>query len=181
MRTDPIVIRTKRLILRPFREDDWSAVHEYAVDPEISRYQDWGPNGVEDTKSFVQKCMNAQETGYYFSITLPEEDRHIGGCRLALSTKKRSEASIGYTISRAYWCNGYATEAAEALLRFAFEDLSLHRVTADCDSTNVGSWRVMEKIGMLLVSTDLNAKFFKGYWRDWLEYAITEQQWRSRF
>jgi ribosomal-protein-alanine N-acetyltransferase len=177
------VLVTERLRLRPFRLDDWPDIHEYAVDPEISRYQDWGPNSVDDTRAFVLRCRDASQNpakrGYFFSIARLHDDRHIGGCRMKINANKTDEASIGYTIGPKCWNLGFATEAAIALIAFGFDNLGLRRMTAHCDSTNVASWRVMEKSGMQMVGKNENAIYFKDQWRDWLEYAISEAEWRS--
>ncbi len=92
-------------------------------------------------------------------------------------TQRPQQASIGYTVGRKHWNCGYATEAAGALLQVAFTRLRLEKVTSNCDAANRGSWRVMEKLGMRLVRTDLRAKYFKGEWRDWLEYSIERDDW----
>ena len=179
----PLVIYTERLILRPFKKDDWEAVHDYAVDPQISRFQPWGPNSIKDTKLFIEKCINSTVNSngavFFFSISLSGTDRHIGGCVITVDPASTGDASIGYTIGRKYWNQGYATEAATALLKLAFMDLGLRRVTSNCDSANVASWRVMEKAGMQYVYTEVGARYFKGQWRDWLEYAITDDEWRE--
>ena len=179
----PIAILTERLKLRPFREDDWEAVHEYATDPEISKFQEWGPNSVKDTKLFVRRCMESTNDPmkdiYFFSIVLLGADLHIGGCVLSVKPEGSGDAIIGYTIGRRHWDRGFATEAACALLTFAFGDLALRRVFAYCDKSNTASWRVMEKVGMRRVFTDQNARYFKGQWRDSLEYAITDSEWRQ--
>jgi RimJ/RimL family protein N-acetyltransferase len=180
---DKLVIVTERLRLRPFIEADWSSVHEYAVDPQISKFQEWGPNTIKDTKSFVAKCIAAERDPssnvYFFSITLAGTDRHIGGCVITIDPETRSEASIGYTINQNYWRKGYAIEAAAALLGFAFTELGLRVVKSNCDSANTASWRVMEKIGMRLVNTEFNSKYIKGSWRDWLEYSVSVDEWKS--
>jgi ribosomal-protein-alanine N-acetyltransferase len=176
------IIETVRLRLRPFRQEDWAAVHEYATDPEISRFQDWGPNSEQDTRSFVAKCIessgNPKSRSYYFSINLLGDDQHIGGCVLTLDPHSIKRASVGYTIARPYWKLGYATEAASELLKYGFTVLSLRSITGSCDASNVASRRVMEKAGMRLSQTERNAKFFKGRWRDFLEYEITYDAWR---
>ena len=48
-----VLIQTERLVLREFNEDDWRAVHEYASDPKVVRYMDWGPNTQEETLSLI--------------------------------------------------------------------------------------------------------------------------------
>ena len=55
-----VIIQTKRLVLRDFNEDDWEAVHEYASDPEVVRYMEWGPNTEEETRNFIKRAISHQ-------------------------------------------------------------------------------------------------------------------------
>jgi len=180
----PVILTTARLRLRPFRNDDWRQVHIYASDPKISRFQGWGPNSERDTKEFVKKCISETKDPskaiYYFSISRMQDDQHIGGCIFSQDERDPQSASIGYTVAQAEWNKGYASEAAAAVLKFGFEELRLSRIKANCDADNVGSWKVMEKLGMHLDNVIKHAKFSKGVWRDWYEYSITAEEWQGK-
>ena len=89
------------------------------------------------------------------------------------------QASLGYCMHPDYWGQGYMTEAAAALLKFGFEEMTWRRITSFCDPDNIGSWRVMEKIGMRREGHEREAKWFKGRWHDWLRYAILNHEWRG--
>jgi len=177
-------LTTERLLLRPYWEDDWEAVHGYASDPEVTRFQAWGPNTEEETRHFVRQALreNAQpeRVAYHFAIVLRGVGGGslIGGCTLRITDPVLREAMIGYTLASRFWNQGYTTEAAAALLRLGFEDLRLHRIVSWCTPENVGSWRVMEKIGMRREGHEREAAFFKGRWHEWLRYALLEHEWR---
>jgi RimJ/RimL family protein N-acetyltransferase len=179
-----IELTTERLLLRPFREEDWEAVHEYAADPEVSRHQAWGPNTQEETRQFLQECVQENQkperAAFHFAVVLKAGGRFLGGCTLRITDAGLREAMIGYTLDRRFWGRGYMTEAAGALLRFGFQDLRLHRVVSWCTPENVGSWRVMEKAGMRREGHEREAAFFKGRWHDWLRYAVLDREWRER-
>ena len=68
--------------------------------------------------------------------------------RLVSLSAENKEGEIGYILNRRYWNQGYMTEAARKVVSFGFEQLGLHRIIATCDPANIGSYRVMEKIGM---------------------------------
>jgi RimJ/RimL family protein N-acetyltransferase len=176
-------LTTERLLLRPFRHDDWSAVHEYAADPQVCQYQAWGPNTQEQTRQFVQHCMdeNGQDerAAYHFAITTRASGVVIGGCTLRVTNTELREAMIGYSLHPRFWNQGYMTEAARALLAFGFDDLGLHRVLSWCTPENVGSWRVMEKAGMRREGHEREATFFKGQWHDWFRYALLDREWNQ--
>jgi ribosomal-protein-alanine N-acetyltransferase len=110
---------------------------------------------------------------------MQNEGTLIGGCNLSVTNASMREAMIGYTIDPRYWRRGYTTEAAAELLRLGFADLGLHRITSRCTPRNVGSWRVMEKIGMRREGHEREAAWFKEAWHDWLRYALLDHEWRA--
>ncbi len=84
----------------------------------------------------------------------------------------------GYCYRKDYWGNGYATEAAAAMLRYGFETLGLHRIYSTADERNVGSWRVMEKLKMTRQGRLREHVWSKGEWRNSFLYSILEHEWR---
>ena len=175
-------IQTERLLLRDFEEHDWQAVHNYAVDPEVVRYMEWGPNTEEETRNFImRKIANQKEkprSSYSLAIILRDKDTLIGGCKVHTSNIRNREGEIGYCLNRFYWNQGYATETSQALLGFGFKELNLHRIWATCDTENPSSERVLEKIDMKREGLLRKHKFVKGIWRDSYLYAILEQEWK---
>lgn len=177
-------LRTKRLCLRPFCERDFEEVHAYASVLENVIYMTWGPNTPEDTKKFITACMESDrerpQREYHFAILLSDSGRLVGGCSISLD-EARGQGELGWTLHRDCWRQGYMPEAGEALLRFGFERLGLHRMFARCRADNYGSYRVMEKCGMRReahfiknhTGRDLNA------WYDEFVYALLEQEWRK--
>src|SRR5277367_2290323 len=145
-------IETERLVLREFRADDENGIHAYASDPEVVRLMIWGPNTPEQTRTFLQTVMNAQEQWprpfVELAIELKGDGRMIGSIGLRIKDERNRSADIGYVLTRKDWGRGYMTEAARAILDVAFRQLDLHRVWATCDPRNHASYRVMEKLGM---------------------------------
>ena len=87
------------------------------------------------------------------------------------------EADLGYELDPRYWENGYATEAARALLAFGFQELGLHRIWAQCIAENVASAHVLEKIGMQQEGHLRQNEWMQGRWWDTLLYAILETEY----
>ena len=168
-------LRTARLLLRAFREDDFDDVHAYASQPEVARYMDWGPNALEETQAFMGRMFEAQARWPRDDVNLAIEHmadrRVIGSIRLGAKPADES-ADVGYCINRDYWGRGIVTEAARAMLGVAFEVLGAHRVWAWCDVRNAGSYRVMERLGMRREGTLRQNVRMKGEWRDTYLYAI---------
>jgi RimJ/RimL family protein N-acetyltransferase len=180
-----VVIETKRLLLRPFTQDDFTAVHAYASNVENILYMPWGPNSEEDTHAFIERTIrNATvepRREFEFAIELKESNRLIGGGEICLHDG--NEGSCGWCLHMDHWRYGYGTEFAAALLKFGFEELKLRRIYAKCNSDNYGSFRIMERNGMR------NEAHFKkvrmdnikpGGWQDEYLYAILLDEWKER-
>lgn len=176
-------IETKRLVLREFDKGDFLSVHSYASDPEVSKYQPWGPNSEADTKSFLEESIKSQldnpRYSYEIAVVRKEDKKLIGACSIYVSSPKNREGWIGYCYNQEYWGNGYASEAAEAIIEFGFKYLKLHRIFATCDPNNIGSAKVLEKTGMNKEGRLREHKYQKGQWRDSFLYSILEQEYKE--
>lgn len=169
-------LETQRLILRPYRPDDWEHIHRYAAIADFAQYDVWGPNSEDDTKKFVADCIHKLSQRpvqrYELAVQLKADGSVIGGCSLKQSIENAGLAGLGYAINPDFQCVGYATEAALALIRFAFEELSLFVVYAQCDTRNIASRRVMEKAGMTLATVLERHQLVKGVMTDSYRYEI---------
>lgn len=180
----PLILETQRLILRDLVPSDWRELHEYASDPKVVRYMPWGPNTIAETKAFVRTARKMDREKprkqYNLAIILRAESRLIGAIGLQLQNPSNRRAYMGYSLNRNYWRNGYATEAARAMLRFGFSKLKLHRICATCNTKNKASAKVLEKIGMAQDGLFRKDVFEKGSWRDTYHFAILEPKFRRR-
>jgi RimJ/RimL family protein N-acetyltransferase len=157
------VIRTERLLLRTPQEGDLPAILAYRSDPAVLRYlqrqKPWTQQEVWHYILAARRLMRQESpASCEFGIVLEEEGLLIGECGLAAlfpedTTGPPDAAAVGFILHRDYWGRGYATEAARALLRFAFVDLGLCCVDAGCLEENAASRRVLEKAGMTLQGT----------------------------
>ena len=175
-----VTIETERLIIREFALDDFDGVHRYASNPNVVRFMVWGPNTEDETRQFIQTKLQSQvlkpRASYDLAITL--DGVLIGGGGLTIHDKKRWEAELGYCLNEPHWGKGLGTEFAAAMIKYGFEELGLHRVTARCDSENHGSYRVMEKSGMTREGHLRKNQMVKGRYRDTLIYGILRGEWR---
>lgn len=141
-------LKTERLVLRPLCTQDLDTCNEYAMDVETCRYMIYLPNHTsEETLAFLQGCeenwRGERIDAFEFAITL--DGRHIGAVSIA---KEEDSMEMGWILNRAYQGQGYAYEAARALMDFAIEVLDCDRIVAHCDTRNAPSYRLMEKLGM---------------------------------
>ena len=173
------LIETGRLILREFVKSDWKAVHLYAADPEVVKYLEWGPNTPDETVSFLDGTLHCQKEKprkiYEFAITLKPDQQLIGACGLRIH-ENQEQAEMGYCFNRQYWRQGYASEAARAVMEYSFANLKLHRMTATCDANNLGSAGVLRKIGMRQEGHFIKDCKIRGEWRDTLQFAILKEE-----
>ncbi|MFL5811991.1 MAG: GNAT family N-acetyltransferase, partial [Bdellovibrionia bacterium] len=102
-----------------------------------------------------------------------DADLLIGGCGIRRETQESAVANLGWAINPDFQKQGYATEAARALIAFGFEQLGLSVIYTTCDTRNVASYRVMEKVGMKRVGSMKGDKEVKGHIRDSYRYELT--------
>ena len=174
---------TERLHLREFELRDWTAVFAYQSDPRYLRYYPWAERREADVQQFVQMLLDYQQAHprykYQFAVVLAKSGQLIGNCGVRKESAEARIGDMGYEIDPAYWGQGYATEAATAVLRFGFAQLKLHRIWANVIAENEASQRVLEKIGMQCEGKLRENQWMKDRWWDTLLYGILEQEWRQ--
>jgi RimJ/RimL family protein N-acetyltransferase len=89
-------------------------------------------------------------------------------------------AHLGYAIGFDHWGRGFATDAARTMLRFAFTDLALHRVSAAIGPENLASVAVVKRLGFTHEGRIRHHVFTNGAWRDSLLYSILEPEWSGK-
>ena len=158
-----MTIKTERLVLRPFEPGDLDTMHAYAGDEANAEYMVYLPNSTKDqTEQFLRSVIAEWEKSeqlrqvYEFAIVL--DGRHIGAVSVRLEDCGQ-KGELGWIIRRDYQGKGFATEAAKAVMDFAFNKLHVKKVFADCDYRNAASIRIMEKIGMTLERDDLLRRY----------------------
>jgi RimJ/RimL family protein N-acetyltransferase len=104
----------------------------------------------------------------------------IGEVHLQWLNREHRQGEIGFVINPDHHGNGFATEAADEALRLGFTGLGLHRIIGRLDGRNLGSARVLDKLGMRREAHFVHDEFFKGEWSDQLVYAILDDEWRKR-
>ncbi|MBY0401007.1 GNAT family N-acetyltransferase [Myxococcota bacterium] len=173
-----IRLETHRLILRPFRDSDFEDVHAYARDPEVCRYQSWGPNSEQATRDFLtgaQKWLAGPDPKEFeFGIELKASNRLLGGCGFRTRRAEFREFEIGWTLNRDFWRQGIGTEAVRVLIAFAFRDRKAHRLYAVIDPENVASAALAEKLGFRREGLQRSDRCVRGEWRDSSTYALLE-------
>lgn len=142
---------TRRLILRPVRDGDSDALLALFGDAERMRFWGHGPlETAEDADDYVREIRAGAERGDLLQWVVAPKDqdgRLIGTCTLASVDSTHRRAELGVALLAAVEREGYAEEAARATIRYAFEDLDLHRITADADPRNTRALTLLERLG----------------------------------
>jgi ribosomal-protein-alanine N-acetyltransferase len=142
-------LHTDRLLLRPHTLGDAPELARLAGAREVAAttLRIPHPYSVADAEAFIAEWQGGTDERVAFAIVLRENSVLLGGTGLRLE-KEHQRAELGYWIGTPYWGNGYATEAARAVLRYGFEVLNLHRIYASHFSNNAASGNILRKIGM---------------------------------
>lgn len=144
-------LHTARLILRAFRLEDAAAVQRLAGDRAIADTTISVPHPyrLDQAQAWIARLATDWEEGRSvgFAITLSPAVV-VGAIGLRDLDAEHAQAEVGFWIGREHWGLGYATEAGQAVLRFAFETLGLNRVHAHHMVRNPASGRVLEKLGL---------------------------------
>ncbi|WP_175989228.1 GNAT family N-acetyltransferase [Bacillus sp. Marseille-Q1617] len=174
------LLSTERLRLREMIYSDWKAVHEYASLKSVCQYQPWGPNKIEDTKSFIKEVVadtaKVPRTRFMFAIVMKDKNRLIGAVELNIRDYHHRSGEIGYIVHPDLWGKGVATEAAKLLIEVGFKHFHLHRIQATCDPNNIASFKVLEKIGMKKEGVLRENLLINSGWRDSAIYSVLENE-----
>ena len=144
-------LETDRLILRKMLVSDASDMYEYARRPDVTKYLTWNPHPSQTyTRNYLEYVATKYATGgfYDWAVIEKKSGRMIGTCGFTRFDFQSNGAEIGYVINPDYRGNGYAPEAARAVMSFAFNVLKVVRLEANYMEGNLASRRVMDKIGM---------------------------------
>ncbi len=146
-----MLLKTERLGLRPWREEDAHDLYQYAKDPEVGPPAGWPPHtSIENSRQIIRDILSVPET---YAVCL-KDGKVIGSIGLMMRdvttmTDRDDECELGYWIGKPFWGQGLIPEAARELLRHAFEDLGMRAVWCGYYEGNEKSRRVQEKLGFV--------------------------------
>jgi RimJ/RimL family protein N-acetyltransferase len=175
-------IHTRRLIIREQNANDLDALYALWSNAVYQQYEG-GPLSLEEVRLKLEKNLSwsseQPRKRYIFAITLQPEDTARGIVKLTETLLDIREWEVGWGVHPAFWGKGYATEAAQEMLRLAFKTLNAHRVVAYCRSDNAASARVMEKLGMQRDGFLRETVWQFGQWWDEYIYSILDHEYLS--
>lgn len=174
-----VTVDVDALSLHPIHPADAGRIHEWTSNPEACRYQAWGPNTEAETEVFVKGAVAAwqqrPQRRWVWAVVdgdglvdgIGEVKQHNHGC-----------AEISYAVHIDHWGKGVGTAIGRMLTRWAFEELaSVERVEATCDPRNIGSERVLRRVGMTYEGTLRHTMLIRDGWRDSKMFSILRGEW----
>lgn len=157
-----MILETERLYLREMNQGDFCSLCEILQD-ERTMYAYEGAFSDQEVQEWLDRQISRYEKWNFglWAVILKETDKMIGQCGLTMQPWKGSEVlEIGYLFNRLYWHRGYATEAARACKKYAFETLGAGEVCSIIRDTNLASQNVAVRNGM--IKADSSTKHYKG-------------------
>ncbi len=184
-------LRTPRLQLRPLRPADAPALFAIHADPEFARFWSSAPwtELAQAERLIAQDQLDlAGGEAIRLGIERREDGVLLGSCTLFKIHAMNRRAELGYGLGPAFWSQGYAREAVGALLDFGFADagqsgqggLGLHRVEADIDPENLGSARLLERLGFRREGLLRERWIVSGLVSDSAIYGLLQREWQAR-
>ncbi len=175
------LLHTTRLRLRPFTDADADLLFALHSSTSVMRYWDAPPwREPARAERFLAMCRTLEDegTGARVAVERVSDGAFVGWCSLTRWNPDFRSAALGYCFDEAMWGHGYATEAAHALLRWAFDTLDLNRVQSETDTRNVASARVLEKIGFVREGTLREECIVDGEVSDTWVFGLIKREWQ---
>jgi len=176
-------LMTPRLRLRALVPADAPALYAIFSDLEVVRY--WSAPPLPDLaaaaalQAKIDELFHARSL-FQWGIVRAGEDRVLGTCTLADIDLQHRRAAIGFALGRASWGQGFAREAVQALVDFAFTELELHRLAADADPRNQRSLQLLGAVGFVREGLQRESYFVADEWQDAVLFGLLRREWQAR-
>lgn len=176
-------IGTERLVLRPHRMDDLDDLARFHGDPDVVRYVPWPVRDRAATEETLRVKLTQTELVAHgqwlvLAVEVRETGRVVGEVLLKWASDGQGE--VGFAFARDAQGQGYAAEAASAMLRLGFDDLGFDRITAVAVEGNEPSVRLLGRLGFRREARFVDGVRFKGAWVTQLVFGLLADEWRSR-
>ncbi|AIQ14319.1 GNAT family N-acetyltransferase [Paenibacillus durus] len=175
------ILETDRFVLRQLKQDDSREIFQYFSLDEVTKFYDLESfTNIEQAEELIDRWNQKFERnqGIRWGITLRSESRVIGTCGFHGWMKNHYKAEIGYELTPEYWRQGYMTEVIQKAIEFGFDNLGLNRIEAFVEPENVGSRKVLEKIGLSEEGTLKEHFYWRNRFVDTVIYALLKKDYK---
>jgi RimJ/RimL family protein N-acetyltransferase len=173
----PAPIVTARFTLAPLTVDRAAQLFAYRSDPEVSRFQSFEPETLDDARKFIQSAMTDCPSWQQLGIHPREGGRLLGDVGFRVLPEEPRQVEIGITVAPEHQRRGIGTEAVRGVLDYLFGSLSMHRAFASVDPRNTASIGLFESLGMRQEAHFRQSLWFRGEWVDDVVFAILRSEW----
>ncbi len=177
-------LTTERLILRRFRVDDAQAMYDnWATDRLTHKHLPWEPHeSIEETRSIISQWVAGYDdnTSMYLWVIELKGTGIIGTISVHSISDRHMSGDFTFSLGSRWWNHGYMTEAVKAVIAYMFDIVGMHRIGAWHDVQNVGSGRVMQKVGMVHEGTQRECELRRdGTFADGAGYGILRSEYNA--
>lgn len=176
------MIRTERLIIRKFKDDDWKDLQDYVSLEEHMAFE--SPWDTTD-EGMKKECDWLKGADTFFAVEDQESGKMIGHVYFAkVNPMHFNHYMIGYIFNPKFGARGLATEAVKAVMKYGFMELKAHRIFAKCQPDNEKSWRLLERVGMRREGLSIQSANIRQdkegipIWWDEYQYAILDHEFK---
>jgi [ribosomal protein S5]-alanine N-acetyltransferase len=172
-----IHLKTKRLIIRDLKDSDAKDFAEQGNDQEINYFNWYLPHPLtfEKARKIIKKRsieMQGHRWLYELAIILEETNEFLGIVSLYDVSKPENKAKIGYWIGKNYRRKGYIEEAVKEMIKFAFQNLNLNKISAKCMADNISSINLLKKLNFRKIGIKEWDKIIEGEKHDVVEWEM---------
>ena len=170
-----IIMETDRLIIRRYCKEDLQDLYEYLSNEDVVKYEPYKPMDIKEVEDNLDWRISSDEM---LAIVLKSNNKMIGN--VYLGKRDFDTIEIGYVFNKQYWGKGYAKESCAELIKKLFSD-GIHRIYAECDPNNMGSWKLLESLGFIREAHfKQNVYFWKDansnpIWKDTFVYSLLKR------
>ena len=140
MEENIMIVETERLILRRYKKSDLKDLYEYLSDSDVVKYEPYKPMTMSEVENNLDWRISTDEM---IAVELKSNNKMIGN--VYLGKRNFESLEMGYVFNKDYWGKGYAKESCMKLIELAFSN-GIHRIFAECDPQNLGSWKLLESL-----------------------------------
>ena len=178
-----LAIETHRLRLRPWRASDLEDIWPVVSDPAFPRLMSWEAHRSKDeTAEWLDRAARVAASNEAVQWAIEHEGKAIGSIGFhevcwQLRALRVDRGELGYWLAPAHHRKGLMTEAVQAVVRYGFETMGLHKIVVTCMAENVASKRVIEKAAFRWVGRAEDDVWRDGRWHAHLLYELTAPEW----
>lgn len=168
------ILHTERLILREIIAPDIDKVFEGLSHPDVIKHYGVSFTSIEGCREQMDwyAGMIKNDTGRCWAICSKDNSAFYGVITLPFWEKQHRKAEMGYWLLPSFWKKGIATEAASAVIKYAFEEMNLHRIKAESEDDNPGSIATLKKLGFVYEGTQKECEIKEGRFLNLEIYAL---------